>query len=110
MTCFRASGECVFELEVVEQALEAAGEPVEMRDNGRLVIWLPAQPGAKYVIGVDPAGGGVKGDYSCAQVIDRNGGHAVRGVARAFFAERAGEETGATWGRIITRAAGGGEK
>jgi hypothetical protein len=74
VACFRASGECVFELEVVERALEAAGEPVEKRENGRLAIWLPAQPGVDYLIGVDPSGGGVHGDYSCAQVIDRKWG------------------------------------
>ncbi len=70
VACFRASGECVFELEVVEKALEMADEPLEMRDNGRLAIWMPARPGVEYVVGVDPAGGGVNGDYSCAQVID----------------------------------------
>jgi hypothetical protein len=74
IACFRASGECVFELVVVEKALEAAGEPVELLDNGRLAIWLPVRPGIDYLIGVDPAGGGVNGDYSCAQVIDRKNG------------------------------------
>lgn len=72
--CFRASGECVFELEAIEQGLREAGEPVETRDNGRLTIWLPARPWRKYLIGVDPAGGGADGDYSCAQVIDREWG------------------------------------
>jgi hypothetical protein len=61
----------VFDLVALERALAEAGEPVEMRDNGRLMIWLPAQVGREYVIGVDPAGGGAEGDYSCAQVIDR---------------------------------------
>ena len=28
------------------------------------------EPGRQYVIGVDPAGGGIDGDYSCAEVID----------------------------------------
>ena len=72
--CFRASGECVFELTAVEAALEGAGDPVGTRENGRLLIWLPARAGHRYVIGVDPAGGGVKGDYSCAEVIDRESG------------------------------------
>jgi len=71
VSCFRASGECVFDVEAVEQALQGSGEPLETRDNQRLMIWLPAQPGREYVIGVDPAGGGVEGDYSCAEVIDR---------------------------------------
>jgi hypothetical protein len=71
VSCFRASGECVFDLASVEQALCGASEPLEARDNRRLTIWLPVQAGREYVIGVDPAGGGVEGDYSCAEVIDR---------------------------------------
>jgi len=71
VSCFRASGECVFDLASVEKALAAAGEPLEQRDNGRLKIWLPVQRRREYVIGADPAGGGIAGDYSCAEVIDR---------------------------------------
>jgi hypothetical protein len=71
VACFRASGECAFELDVVEKAIAAAGEPLEVKENGRLAVWMPPREGFEYVIGVDPAGGGVKGDYSCAQVIDR---------------------------------------
>lgn len=75
VACFRASGECVFELNIVEAAMATAvANPTESRDNGRLAIWLPAQPGKRYVIGVDPAGGGVDGDYSCAEVIERDTG------------------------------------
>jgi len=73
-SCFRASGECVFDLEAIERALQACGEPVEMRDNQRLLIWLPSQVGKQYLIGVDPAGGGSEGDYSCAVVIERSTG------------------------------------
>jgi hypothetical protein len=71
VTCFRVSGECVFEQEAVEKALSVLTEPLEVRDNERLMIWLPAQAGRRYVIGADPAGGGIEGDYSCAEVIDR---------------------------------------
>jgi len=71
VACFRASGESVFEMEAIERALQGCGEPLEMKDNRRLQIWFPAQKGKKYVIGVDTAGGGCDGDYSCAQVIDR---------------------------------------
>ncbi len=74
VSCFRASGECAFELETVEAALGAVSDPVVTRENGRLAIWLPAQGRRRYVIGVDPAGGGVEGDYSCAEVIDRESG------------------------------------
>ena len=68
--CFLASGDCVFEVEKVEARLAECGGPSEMRDNGRLKIWLPAN-GHQYVIGVDPAGGGSEGDYACASVIER---------------------------------------
>ena len=71
VSCFRASGECVFDVAALEEALRGVVEPLEARDNERLTIWLPALKGREYVIGVDPAGGGSEGDYSCAEVIDR---------------------------------------
>ena len=46
VTCFRASGECVFDLEAIEQALPDVSEPLETRDNGRLATWFPPQPGS----------------------------------------------------------------
>lgn len=74
VSCFRASGECVFDLEAVERAFTGSSEPVEMRENRRLMVWLPAQAGKQYIIGVDPAGGGSEGDYACAEVIERQTG------------------------------------
>jgi hypothetical protein len=72
VSCFLVSGECVFDLASLDRAFEISGEPFETRDNDRLLIWLPTQPGREYVIGADPAGGGIDGDYSCAEVIDRD--------------------------------------
>ena len=74
VSCFRTSGECVFDLEVIEQALQTYGEPSESRDNQRLNLWFPPQPGKEYILGVDPAGGGSEGDYSCAELIERKTG------------------------------------
>jgi hypothetical protein len=71
ISCFRASGECVFELEAIERALMACARPVRAHDNGRLTMWLDARAERQYIIGVDPAGGGTDGDFACAQVIDR---------------------------------------
>jgi hypothetical protein len=71
VSCFLASGECVFDLESVESALKTAEDAWAVRDNERLMVWLPAQAERRYIIGVDPAGGGAEGDYSCAEVIDR---------------------------------------
>jgi hypothetical protein len=69
-SCFRASGESVFEISAIEDRLLTAPEPVERRRNGDLEIWLPAVQGKKYLVSVDPAGGGSDGDYSAAQVLD----------------------------------------
>ena len=73
-TCFRSSGECVFELDTLEERLKSVTAPVQARSNGDLQIWNPYMPGRRFVIGVDPAGGGVEGDFACAQVVDRDTG------------------------------------
>jgi hypothetical protein len=73
--CFLASGECVFDLEAVEEALTHAAPASESKDNERLLIWLPPNSGKwEYIIGADTAGGGSEGDYCCAQVIERSKG------------------------------------
>jgi hypothetical protein len=74
LTCFRASCECVFELEAIEQALMEAGQPIEVSENGRMLVWLPPQTGKHYILGLDPAGGGAEGDYACAQEIEKRTG------------------------------------
>jgi len=74
ISCFRASGECVFELEFVYRQLESCGQPVQLEENGCLATWMPPVDGHDYIIGVDPAGGGTEGDYACAEVIERETG------------------------------------
>ena len=75
VSCFLASGECVFEMTAIEQAAAKAAEPTESQENGRELIWFPPNPAQwQYIIGVDTAGGGCEGDYSCAQVIERSMG------------------------------------
>jgi hypothetical protein len=74
VSCFLASGECVFDLPAIEHSLHACTEPVEQRDNQRLSVWFPPRLGKAYIIGVDPAGGGTEGDYSCAEVIEHRTG------------------------------------
>jgi hypothetical protein len=76
VSCFLASGECVFDMAAIDAAAARAAEPVESRENGRVLIWLPPNGGGQreYIIGVDTAGGGSEGDYACAQVIDRTMG------------------------------------
>ncbi len=69
-SCFRASGDSVFELEAIETRLNTVPPPVELRRNGELEIWLPPLKGKEYLVAVDPAGGGSEGDYSAAEVLD----------------------------------------
>ncbi len=69
-SCFLASGECIFETGAIERRLREVTDPAETRRNGELRIWLPPQAGRKYLVAVDPAGGGIDGDYAAAQVID----------------------------------------
>jgi len=68
--CFLASGDSVFELGAVDARLATVTEPIEVRHNGELEIWLPPLTGKKYLVAVDPAGGGSEGDYSAAEVLD----------------------------------------
>src|SRR5205814_3049869 len=42
-TCFLASGECVFDVELIERRLRALPPSAESRDNGKLLIWFPAR-------------------------------------------------------------------
>ena len=96
-SCFKASGECVFELTAVEERLRTAGEPVQTRHNGALEVWLPPVPGKQYVVAVDPAEGGSEGDYSAAQVVD-----VETGLQCAEFAAHVG---GAELARLVTALA-----
>ncbi len=69
-TCFRATGDCCFDLQAVEQRLRQVGDAVEIRRGGALEIWLPRLPGKNYVVAVDTAGGGADGDFAAVQVIE----------------------------------------
>ncbi len=69
-SCFRASGDSVFEQEAVDACLASASDPVERRRNGELEIWLPPVADREYLVAVDPAGGGSFGDYSAIEVLE----------------------------------------
>ncbi|WP_419805128.1 terminase [Terriglobus sp.] len=73
-TCFRESGACVFESGPLLERLGALDEPVERRENGRIEIYLCMQPGRRYIVAADPAGGKEEGDFSTLEVIDRASG------------------------------------
>ena len=69
-SCFRMSGNSIFEIASIEARIREAPEPVERRQNGELEVWLPALAGKQYLVAVDPSGGGSEGDYSAAEVLD----------------------------------------
>jgi hypothetical protein len=73
-SCFKATGECCFEVEPVEARLDSVGEPIEVRRGGSLQIWLPPVAGNEYVVAVDTAGGGADGDFAAVQVIEMGSG------------------------------------
>jgi hypothetical protein len=103
-TCFRASGDSVFELEAVEMRLGSAPQPMETRRNGELEIWLPPLAGKQYLVAVDPAGGGSEGDYTAAQVIELETGlqcaelaSHLGGLETARFLAEIGHEYNDAW-------------
>jgi hypothetical protein len=79
-SCFMTSGECVFDVEVIDRRMREPRTIVSQQENARLLKFFPPITGEngatpkEYIIGVDPAGGGTDGDYSCAQVIERASG------------------------------------
>jgi hypothetical protein len=93
-SCFLASGDSVFELGAIEARLATAPEPVAVRRNGELEIWLPPLKDKEYLVAVDPAGGGSEGDYSAAQVLELETG--------LQCAEFAGHMGGLELARLVT--------
>jgi hypothetical protein len=73
-SCFKATGECCFEVEAVEARVASVSEPIETRRGGALHVWLPPVAGKKYLVAVDTAGGGADGDFAAVQVIEMNSG------------------------------------
>jgi hypothetical protein len=69
-SCFKATGECCFEVDAVESRLNEVSEPIETRRGGAIQVWLPPLPGKEYLVAVDTAGGGVDGDFAAVQVIE----------------------------------------
>lgn len=72
--CFLASGNCYFDTAAIDQRLAEVKDPVRTGLGGRLHVWFPPQNGRRYIVAVDPAGGGTQGDYSVVQVIDAETG------------------------------------
>lgn len=100
--CFRATGECCFDIEAVERRLAQVRVPVETRRHGALQIWLPPLAGKEYLIAVDTAGGGSDGDYAAVQVIEM-----ATGVQCAELQQRLGSLELARVAASLAREYGG---
>ena len=74
VSCFKATGECCFEVGAIERRLAEAPRPAEKRRGGALLVWLPAMVGKEYLVAVDTAGGGDAGDFGAVQVIELGSG------------------------------------
>ena len=72
--CFLATGDPFFEMSAIEERLKSVANPMYRQKNGRMEVWLPPLPGKKYVVAVDPAGGGADGDWSVIEVLDLESG------------------------------------
>lgn len=69
-SCFKATGECCFEIDAIEGRLRELSNAIETRHGGALEIWLPPLREKSYVVAVDTAGGGADGDFAAIQVIE----------------------------------------
>ncbi len=69
-SCFKATGECCFDVAAIETRMSALLAPIEIKRGGALQIWLPALAGKEYLVAVDTAGGGAGGDFAAVQVIE----------------------------------------
>jgi len=83
--CFRATGECCFDVDAVERRMREVPAAWQVRRGGALEVWLPPVLGRRYLVAVDTAGGGADGDYAAVQVID-----AVSGIQCAELQQRLG--------------------
>ncbi len=103
-SCFRATGDSVFEIASIEARLADVTPPVETKRNGEMEIWLPPLPGKSYLVAVDPAGGGSDGDYSAVEVLELEtglqcaefAGH-VGGLELAQFVTKLASEYNNAW-------------
>ena len=83
-SCFKATGECCFEVGLWRRGWLRWVSRWRVRRGGALQIWLPPLPGKEYLVAVDTAGGGSDGDFAAVQVIEMGSGCSVRSCSRGW--------------------------
>ena len=73
-SCFKATGECCFEVEAVEARLASVGSRWRCGVVGLCRSGCRRLPGKEYLVAVDTAGGGADGDFAAVQVIEMESG------------------------------------
>ena len=73
-SCFRATGDCYFDVDAIDRRLGQVAAPAELRHGGTIEVWLPPVSGREYLVAVDTAGGGSDGDYAVVQVLEMETG------------------------------------
>jgi hypothetical protein len=97
-SCFKASGECCFEIEAIERRLAEAPDPFATRRDGALEIWLPPLRDKEYLVAVDTAGG-----RAHRRLLGRPGDRCGDGSAMCRTAQATGN-AGSGAGRVGTGA------
>ncbi|HEX7159581.1 MAG TPA: terminase [Edaphobacter sp.] len=67
-SCFKASGDCYFDIAAIEKRLVDAPNPIGTERG--LQTWFDPIDGRKYLVAVDTTGGSPDGDFAAMQVID----------------------------------------
>ena len=70
VSCFKATGQCCFEVGAIEARLKELPKAMERRRGGALLVYLPPIVGKEYLVAVDTSGGGPDGDFGAVQVIE----------------------------------------
>lgn len=87
-SCFRRSGICFFDVDVIEALLAATKEGTKVAiPGGYRIIWEAPTAGDKYVIGVDTSEGIAGGDLNGVAVLSKEGARQVAAVHGLFKPE-----------------------
>jgi len=77
ITAFVVSGQHYFDITIINTLISLCKLPIEVKEDGCLIIWVKPIVGHKYIIGGDVGEGLPNSDFSCAGVLDYETGEQV---------------------------------